>query len=107
MSTHADPAGAARGATDLDDETDATADDYVSKGSRGLYMIAKSVGAPLARLIYRPHVIGRKNVPKTGPVIFASNHLSFVDSVAIPLCAPRRVRFLAKSSYFDGTGFRG
>lgn len=63
--------------------------------------------APLARLLYRPRVEGRDSVPRTGPVIFASNHLSFIDSIAIPVAAPRPVHFLAKSSYFEGTGFAG
>jgi len=108
MATHADPAqGADPGAIELDDEGDQAEADYVSKGSPFLYGVGKLIAVPLVRLIYRPHVIGRKNVPKTGRVIFASNHLSFIDSIAIPLFAPRRVRFLAKSSYFDGTGFRG
>ncbi|WP_345803494.1 lysophospholipid acyltransferase family protein [Microbacterium sp. AZCO] len=63
--------------------------------------------APLGRLIYRPHVEGRANVPKSGAVIFASNHLSFLDSIAIPVASPRPVHFLAKESYFDGKGFSG
>lgn len=40
-------------------------------------------------------------------MIFAANHLSFIDSIAIPVAAPRPVHFLAKSSYFEGTGFSG
>jgi 1-acyl-sn-glycerol-3-phosphate acyltransferase len=64
-------------------------------------------GRALARIIYRPHVEGRSKVPTDGPVIFASNHLSFIDSIAIPVAAPRPVHFLAKSTYFEGTGFRG
>jgi 1-acyl-sn-glycerol-3-phosphate acyltransferase len=57
--------------------------------------------------VYRPRIEGREHVPKHGPVIFASNHLSFVDSIVIPLAAPRPVQFLAKSHYFTGTGVRG
>src|SRR3954464_7261256 len=53
------------------------------------------------------HVTGRKNVPPTGPVILASNHLSFIDSMVIPLSAPRRVHYLAKAEYFTGTGVGG
>lgn len=71
------------------------------------YAFGRFVVAPLARMVYRPHVEGRGNVPKTGPVIFASNHLSFIDSVAIPVAAPRPVHFLAKSSYFEGSGIGG
>lgn len=69
--------------------------------------VARLVIAPLARLIWRPRVIGRGNVPKKGAVILASNHLSFIDSVVITLVAPRSVSFLAKSEYFTGTGFKG
>ncbi|WP_341975174.1 1-acyl-sn-glycerol-3-phosphate acyltransferase [Microbacterium sp. LTA6] len=71
------------------------------------YALGRSLISPLARLIYRPRVEGKDNVPLTGPVIFASNHLSFIDSIAIPVAAPRPVHFLAKSSYFEGTGFKG
>jgi 1-acyl-sn-glycerol-3-phosphate acyltransferase len=67
----------------------------------------KAVVSPPARLVYRPTIEGADNVPRTGPVIIASNHLSFVDSVVIPICAPRPVGFLAKADYFEGHGFRG
>ncbi|WP_237739451.1 lysophospholipid acyltransferase family protein [Microbacterium yannicii] len=71
------------------------------------YALGRFVITPLARLVYRPRVEGRGNVPKSGPVIFASNHLSFIDSIAIPVAAPRPVHFLAKSSYFEGKGIGG
>lgn len=64
-------------------------------------------GRALARMIYRPRVEGRDKVPAQGPVIFASNHLSFIDSIAIPVAAPRTVHFLAKSTYFEGSGIKG
>ncbi|WGW12096.1 lysophospholipid acyltransferase family protein [Saxibacter everestensis] len=63
--------------------------------------------APLFRVAFRPTVIGRRNVPRRGPVIIASNHLSFIDSVVLTLLAPRRVAFLAKSEYFTGRGLKG
>lgn len=72
-----------------------------------MYWLGRSVLTPLVRGYYRPRVTGKHNVPKTGRVIFASNHLSFIDSIAIPVCAPRRVQFLAKSSYFTGRGLKG
>ncbi len=71
------------------------------------YAFGRGILTPLARLLYRPRIEGKENVPRTGPVIFASNHLSFIDSIAIPVAAPRPVHFLAKSSYFEGTGFSG
>jgi len=64
--------------------------------------------APLTRLVYRPRVEGKENLPKKGAVILASNHLSVIDSFAIPVAAaPRTVHFLAKSDYFTGKGIGG
>ncbi len=65
------------------------------------------VAPPMLRAAWRPRVTGLEQVPRTGPVIFASNHLSFADSVVIPMVVPRKVVFLAKSDYFTGTGVRG
>jgi len=75
--------------------------------SRVLYEVLHTVVPPLARTIWRPRIEGLEHVPPTGPVILASNHLSFVDSVVIPIVAPRKVVFLAKSDYFTGPGLKG
>ncbi|WP_433270063.1 lysophospholipid acyltransferase family protein [Actinosynnema sp. CS-041913] len=72
-----------------------------------LYTVMKRVVAPTARLVWRPEVEGLANVPTNGPVILAPNHLSFIDSIVIPMVVPRRVSFLAKAEYFEGTGIRG
>jgi 1-acyl-sn-glycerol-3-phosphate acyltransferase len=74
---------------------------------RVFYILARFVIRPLFWLLFRPHVTGREHVPATGPVIFASNHLSFIDSIAIPTVAPRKVHYLAKAEYFTGTGITG
>ncbi|MAT17437.1 MAG: 1-acyl-sn-glycerol-3-phosphate acyltransferase [Leifsonia sp.] len=62
---------------------------------------------PFMLSVFRPWVRGRENVPESGPVIFASNHLSFIDSVFLPLVVDRPIRFLAKSEYFTGRGAKG
>ena len=46
-------------------------------------------------------------MPGSGPVIIASNHLSFSDSIFMPLVVPRKVTFLAKSEYFTSPGPKG
>jgi 1-acyl-sn-glycerol-3-phosphate acyltransferase len=46
-------------------------------------------------------------VPTSGAAILASNHLSFSDSIFLPLQCPRPVVFLAKSEYFTGKGIKG
>ena len=58
-------------------------------------------------LIFRPKVSGLRHVPSNGPLIIASNHLSFSDSIFMPLVVPRSVTFLAKSEYFTSPGFKG
>ena len=71
------------------------------------YVIVRFVLRPLFWVVFRPRVSGRENVPLSGPVILASNHLSFMDSIAIPLMAPRRVSYLAKAEYWQGSGITG
>ena len=58
-------------------------------------------------MLFRPKVTGLRNVPQSGPVIVASNHLSFSDSIFMPLVVPRKVTFLAKSEYFTSPGIKG
>ena len=62
---------------------------------------------PIVKAIWRPWIVGRRNVPAEGAAILASNHLSFVDSIFLPLMLDRPVAFLAKSDYFTGRGLRG
>ena len=72
-----------------------------------MYTVLHTVIPPLAKVVWRPQVRGLENVPRTGAVILASNHLSFADSLVIPIVAPRKVHFLAKSDYFTGDGVKG
>ena len=62
---------------------------------------------PFANSVFRPWSRGDENVPESGAVIFASNHLSFIDSVFLPLAVKRSISFLAKSEYFTGSGIIG
>ena len=62
---------------------------------------------PLVNLLFRPWVKGLDNIPATGAAVIVSNHLSFSDSIFLPLAVPRPVVFLAKSEYFTGKGLKG
>lgn len=64
------------------------------------------VAGPILKTVFRPWLSGLENIPKTGGVILASNHLSVIDSVILPLVIDRRIYFLAKSDYFTGKGFK-
>ncbi|HLV73496.1 MAG TPA: lysophospholipid acyltransferase family protein [Vulgatibacteraceae bacterium] len=61
---------------------------------------------PILWLLFRPRVVGGENVPSYGPLIVASNHLSFIDSFIIPLAVPRPVTYIAKADYFEGRGIK-
>ncbi len=65
------------------------------------YWILKIILTPLLRIFYRVRVEGQDHLPKSGPVILAANHRSFLDSIFIPMIVRRRVTFVAKAEYFD------
>ena len=72
-----------------------------------LYWVVKAFLTPFLRTLFRPWVQGGENIPAAGAAILASNHLSFSDSIFLPLVVPRKITFLAKADYFTGTGFKG
>jgi 1-acyl-sn-glycerol-3-phosphate acyltransferase len=73
-----------------------------------LYSVLKNVLlGPWLTLLFRPWAEGQENVPEDGAALLISNHLSFSDSIFMPLMVNRRVTFLAKSDYFTGTGVKG
>lgn len=71
------------------------------------YDLTKASVARALRLLCRPVITGLENLPQDGPVIIASNHLSFLDSVIISAFMPRRVKFIAKAEYVNSPGIKG
>lgn len=67
------------------------------------YQVSRALAGPLLHLLWRPEVEGGEHIPRTGGAIIASNHLSIVDSVFLPLVLDRPLTFAAKSEYFTGT----
>jgi 1-acyl-sn-glycerol-3-phosphate acyltransferase len=68
------------------------------------YQLSRVVVGPLLYAYGRPRVMGLENLPASGPAILASNHLSIVDSVYLPLMITRPVVFPAKAEYFSARG---
>jgi len=77
------------------------------QGENVAYALLKAFLSPILMALFRPKVKGLRNVPHLGPLIIASNHLSFSDSIFMPLVVPRKVTFLAKSEYFTSPGLKG
>jgi 1-acyl-sn-glycerol-3-phosphate acyltransferase len=71
------------------------------------YWVVKAILGPFLALVFRPWSEGIENVPREGPAIIASNHLSFADHFFGPLPLPRKVTYLAKAEYFTGRGPKG
>ncbi|MCU1525545.1 MAG: 1-acyl-sn-glycerol-3-phosphate acyltransferase [Microbacteriaceae bacterium] len=71
------------------------------------WFMKNMVAGPILKTVFRPWVTGHENIPKNGGVIMASNHLSFIDSVFLPLVMDRRISFLAKSDYYTARGPKG
>ena len=65
------------------------------------YWVVKGILTPILRFLFRIRVEGMEHVPKNGRCILAGNHISFSDSIFLPLVLRRRVTFVAKAEYFD------
>ncbi|RLV48059.1 1-acyl-sn-glycerol-3-phosphate acyltransferase [Nocardioides mangrovicus] len=73
-----------------------------------LWQFLKHVAmGPALRVLGRPFAEGVDNIPETGGVILASNHLAVVDSFYLGLMTKRPICYLAKQEYFEGKGTRG
>lgn len=67
-----------------------------------LYEIAKPVVMAVVRVLWNPTISGTEHIPDRGPVILASNHQAYSDTVFLPGQVRRSVHFLGKSDIFDG-----
>jgi len=73
-----------------------------------LYWVLKwFVFLPVIRVLFRPWITGKENVPASGPAILVANHVSAGDTYLIPALVPRKVTFPAKAEAFAGKGIRG
>ena len=73
-----------------------------------VYWILKYlIVGPIVKAVFRPWIVGRRNIPASGAAILASNHLSVSDSIFLPIMIDRPMSFLAKSDYFTGKGLKG
>jgi 1-acyl-sn-glycerol-3-phosphate acyltransferase len=71
-----------------------------------LYRIAKSIAYPFFHSYIRLDVIGHENVPKSGGVLLAPNHISYLDPILVGVATKRKVYSMAKGELFRNTFFR-
>jgi len=53
------------------------------------------------RTIYRIRIVGLENIPREGPALLVSNHVSFVDPFIIGCCVNRFIRFIIARPYYE------
>jgi len=66
------------------------------------YNIIKFILSPIFRLWYNPKIIGKNNIPKSGPIIICGNHIHIMDQCPIIISTKRMIHYMAKKEYFDG-----
>ncbi|PWI42033.1 lysophospholipid acyltransferase family protein [Streptomyces sp. ICBB 8177] len=69
--------------------------------------LLKALLGLLMRVLFRPRVEGMENIPHSGPVILAGNHVTFIDSLFLSLIVKRPVYFIGKDEYVTGRGLKG
>lgn len=65
------------------------------------HAIVRTIAFFFFKILYRPKILGKENLPKDGSFILVANHLGKVDVFAIASLFKRKVYFLAKKEWFD------
>ena len=55
---------------------------------------------PVTKLMYNIKIVGRENVPKDSHVIYAANHVSYIDPPLVSLAARKCIAYMAKQELF-------
>jgi glycerol-3-phosphate dehydrogenase (NAD(P)+) len=66
-----------------------------------LYWTLRAILVPAFVVYCRMQRIGREHLPKTGPLLLASNHRSFMDPFVIGMLVRRPVYYMAKRELFE------
>jgi 1-acyl-sn-glycerol-3-phosphate acyltransferase len=64
------------------------------------YRAARFLCLVVFKILWRYRATGSEHVPRTGPVIVAGNHVSYLDPVAMGIGMPRQLTYLAKKELF-------
>ena len=68
--------------------------------NRPFYAFARGLCAVFCRVLWRYRATGADHVPRSGAVIVACNHISYLDPVLLGVALPRPVTYLAKKELF-------
>ena len=74
----------------------------MKKEKNYLYDILKVIYTFLLKLLFKPTIYGKENIPKEGPIIFVGNHINALDPVMVMSSTDRIVHYMAKQEVFNG-----
>jgi 1-acyl-sn-glycerol-3-phosphate acyltransferase len=66
-----------------------------------VYWVLRGLLVPFFLVYLRMQRVGREHLPKTGPLLLASNHRSFLDPFVIGTLVRRPVYYMAKRELFE------
>jgi len=66
------------------------------------YRFFRAILIPFVHAVARLEIVGKENIPKTGPFILVANHQSFLDPIIVQVICRRPLHTLAKSTQFTG-----
>ncbi|MCX5702969.1 MAG: lysophospholipid acyltransferase family protein [Candidatus Omnitrophica bacterium] len=70
-----------------------------------IYVLGRFICFFLSRFLFPIQVFGKGHIPKYGAFILASNHVSYLDPIAIGIACPRKLNFMARHSLFSNRFF--
>ena len=65
-----------------------------------LYSILRLLSAIILKILFRFKAKGLEHIPKRGGFILASNHVSYLDPIAVGVACPRKLNYMAKEELF-------
>ena len=74
----------------------------MKKGNDKSYKFYTSIATFLFKILYRPQVIGKENIPQDGALMFAGNHKHAFDPLMVIMSTKRVVHYMAKNEVFKG-----
>lgn len=66
-----------------------------------LYYFGRTLLGPIFKWYYHPQIIGKENIPKTGPILIVGNHKHLYDQCLTIVATKRGIHYMAKKEYFD------
>lgn len=84
----------------------APSSNHAGQESKSFYAFARFIVNMVRPLLARVHIVGAENVPTSGPVILAANHIAWIDIPLASVAVPRVTHYMAKIELF-GTPILG